>query len=103
MYTGGILDPIVTVERVICLVVADTFGIGGLGHFAGPEFGGHFIANFDISIGHVLLSELPYLVTLISFSPVFSDLLALLMFSSRKFCNNTRNSLASVRIFTVSQ
>ena len=53
MHTGGILDPIVTVEGIVRLIVADTLGIGGLGQFAGPELGGHFIGNFDILIGHV--------------------------------------------------
>ena len=54
MHTGGILDPIVTVEGIVRLVIADTLSIGGLGQLAGPELGGHFIGNFDLFSGAYL-------------------------------------------------
>ena len=51
MHTGRVFDPVITVEGIVRLVVADTLGVSGLGQLASPELGGHFIGNFDIFIG----------------------------------------------------
>ena len=51
MHTGRVFDPVITVEGIVRLVVADTLGVSGLGQLASPELGGHFIGNLDIFVG----------------------------------------------------
>ena len=51
MHTGGVFDPVIAVEGIVRLVVADALGVSGLGQLASPELGGHFIGNLDIFVG----------------------------------------------------
>ena len=48
--TGGILDPIVTVQGVLRLVAGHTASIGGFIPLVGSQFFCHFIGNFRIFI-----------------------------------------------------
>ena len=49
--TGGVFDPVITVQGIISPVVAHPLRMGGLGPLAGHERLGHFIGDFDILIG----------------------------------------------------
>ena len=53
MLAGGIFDPVITVQGIICLVVPGPLHIGGLLASAGGESLGHLVSNLDKLILYV--------------------------------------------------
>ena len=48
--TGRVFDPIIAIEGILRFVADDPPLVGSLVQLVRPQFGGHFIGNFDIFI-----------------------------------------------------
>ena len=47
---GGVFDPVLAIERILCLVADDPTLIGGLIQFACPEFVSYFLGNLYVLV-----------------------------------------------------
>ena len=56
--TGRVFDPIIAIEGILRFVADDPPLVGSLVQLVRPQFGGHFIGNFDIFIVGVLRVKL---------------------------------------------